>query len=155
MPAPFRPRAALVGCLLLAPVLAGCSGDDLPTLNDAGAQACADAMESLPSSIFGQHLDEVDGRRASYGEVTLTCGVEMPEDYAETAECSEVAGVGWFVPPQILSDLGQDLVAYALTRDPVVRIEVPAQDRLEETDSSLAALAEPLSAHLAEGLTCL
>ncbi len=142
-------------CLAAALALSACSGDELPALSDEDAAACSALMGDLPESLFGSEQSAVDGRVASYGDVTVTCGVARPDDYEETSECSEVEGVGWFVPPAILSDGDEDLVAYALSRTPVVRIDVPAEDRLESTDTSLAELAAPLSSHLAEGLPCL
>jgi hypothetical protein len=85
----------------------------------------------------------------------LTCGVPEPEDYEPTAQCSVIAGIGWYVPDDQLGDPGEDATPIALSRTPYVEVLVPAEHRTEGVDRALAELAPVLEEHLGEGLSCL
>ena len=149
----LRPGAVLL-CGSLVATLSAC-GEDLPELGAADAEACQDVVAGLPETLMGSDLTDRTDRVATYDEVTVTCGVEKPEDYAPTAECHEVDGVGWYVPASSLGNLDEDLVAYALSHEPYVRLEAPASQRLESTDDALFEIAAAVKETLGEGLACL
>ena len=94
---------------------------------------------------------------AAWGDpaYVLTCGVPEPADYEPTAECNVIAGVGWYVPDDQLTDQGEDATPIALSRTPYVEVLVPVERRTEGIDRALAELAPGLKEHLGEGLSCL
>ena len=66
-----------------------------------------------------------------------------------------IAGVGWYVPDDQLTDQAADATPVALSRTPLVEVLVPAEHRTEGIDRALAELAPALEEHLGEGLSCL
>jgi hypothetical protein len=159
MPLPRTSRTtrpgALTACAALLLALTACSGEELPELSNSDARTCASLTRALPDTLLGLDVDSRDDRQVRYDDVQVTCGVDRPEDYAPTATCNEVEGVGWYVPTDILTDPGEDLVAYALSHEPYVRLEVPADRRVDGMDDALFELADVIRAELGEGLPCL
>jgi hypothetical protein len=144
--------------------LAGCSGTvtiDDRDLSDADRAACEALVADLPETLAGEDRVAVEpegalgaawGERAPY---VLTCGVPEPEDYEPTAACNVIAGIGWYVPEDQLTDQGEDATPIALSRTPHVEVLVPAEHRAKGIDRALAELAPVLEEHLGEGLSCL
>ncbi|GAB3034470.1 hypothetical protein GCM10011376_20390 [Nocardioides flavus (ex Wang et al. 2016)] len=148
---------------LAALVLAGCSSTitiDDQDLSGADRAACEALVADLPEKLAGQDRVDVepDGALgAAWGDpaYVLTCGVPQPSDYEPTAECSVIAGIGWYVPDDQLTDQGEDATPIALSRTPYVQVLVPAERRTEGIDRALAELAPVLEDNLGEGLPCL
>ena len=150
--------------LLLAGVLTGCSPGttsiDDHDLSDADRAACEALVDDLPDTLAGEPSREVDpdgGPGAAWGDpaYVLTCGVPEPSDYEPTAECSDILGIGWWLPDDELRDLSEDAHAVALSRTPYVEVLVPSRYRTDGIDRALAELAPALEEHTAEGRPCL
>jgi len=149
-----------LACLLLAACSPGLVEIDEADLSEADRAACEAVVEDLPDTLAGElrrSVDPDDALGAAWGDpaYVLTCGVAEPSDYEPTAECSVIKGVGWYVPDDQLSDLGEDASPVALSLSPLVEVEVPADYRTEGIDRALAELAPVLRRHLGEGLSCL
>ena len=161
-PGPARVRGVVTSAACLV-VLTSCSGTitiEEPDLGEAARAACQELLADLPDTVAGQERRDVepaDALGAAWGDpaYVLTCGVPEPADYAPTAECSVIAGVGWYVPTDQLSDLREDATPVALSLQPHVEVEVPADYRTDGVDRALADLAPALLAHLSEGVPCL
>jgi hypothetical protein len=152
--------ASALGCLLLTACSSGTVEIDEADLSEADRAACEALVEDLPDSVAGEPRRSVepdDALGAAWGDpaYVLTCGVAAPGDYEPTAECSVIAGVGWYVPDDQLTDLGEDATPIALSLTPLVEVEVPARYRTAGIDRALADLAPVLQEHLGEGLDCL
>jgi hypothetical protein len=152
--------ASAAACLALA----GCSGTvtiEEHDLSDADRAACEALVADLPETLAGEDRVDVEPEGAlgaAWGEqapYVLTCGVPEPEDYEPTAECNVIAGVGWYVPDDQLTDQGEDATPIALSRTPYVEVLVPAEHRTGGIDRALAELAPVLEEHLGDGLSCL
>ena len=144
-------------------MLSGCSGSisiDDRDLSDADRAACEALVADVPETLAGEDRVAVEPEGAlgaAWGDpaYVLTCGVPEPADYEPTAECNVIAGVGWYVPDDELTDQGADATPIALSRTPYVEVLVPAERRTEGIDRALAELAPSLKEHLGEGLSCL
>jgi hypothetical protein len=143
--------------------LSGCSGTvtiDDRDLSGADRTACEALVADLPDTLAGEERVAVEPEGAlgaAWGDpaYVLTCGVPEPEDYEPTAECNVIAGIGWYVTDDQLSNQGEDATPIALSRTPYVEVLVPAEHRTEGIDRALAELAPALQEHLGEGLSCL
>jgi hypothetical protein len=129
-------------------------------LSAADRATCEALVADLPDTVGGElrrSVDPDDALGAAWGDpaYVLTCGVPEPSDYAPTAECSVIGGVGWYVPDDQLSDLRADATAIALSLSPYVEVRVPSRYRTEGIDRALADLAPVLKKHLGEGRSCL
>lgn len=162
-PRPFvrsLPRLAVTLGVGLA--LTGCSGAisiDPVTLDDEDRAACEALVDDLPTDLFGQEPREVspdDALARAWGDpaVVLECGVGAPDEFDPFARCSEIEGVGWFIPSDQLGDLTTDVTMTVESHTPRVRLTVPAQWRQDGPDSALTQLAEPLKEHLTEFNPC-
>ena len=151
------------GAATVVLALAGCSST--PTIDDvelsaADRAACESLVADLPDTLAGldrREVEPADALGAAWGDpaYVLTCGVPEPDDYEPTAECNVIDGVGWYVTDDQLSDQSEDATPIALSLEPYVEVQVPADYRTEGIDRALAELAPALKAHLAEGLSCL
>jgi hypothetical protein len=149
-----------LACLLLA----ACSPGKVPIeeqdLSEADRATCEALVDDLPDTLAGElrrSTDPDDALGAAWGDpaYVLTCGVPEPADYAPTAECSVIKGIGWYVADDQLSDSRVDATPIALSRTPYVELLVPSRYRTDGIDRALAELAPVLKEHLAEGLSCL
>lgn len=143
-------RGVVAGCLL---ALAGCSTPALPALSASDAQACHELIAALPDQVAGEDLSDDTDRTASWGDIKLTCGVEIPAAYDDYASCSVVGDVGWFLPPNELQDPSADIVVTALTFSPRVSVLIPAVHR--GTDAVQAQIAPAITRTLTEEKPCL
>ncbi len=134
-------------------VLAGCSTPDLPAISSTDAAACAELIAALPDRVAGEDLSDDTDRTASWGDIELTCGGEMPAAYDAYADCSVVGDVGWFLPPAELKDPSADIVVTALTYSPRVSVLIPAANR--GTDAVQAEIAPAIRETLTEQDPCL
>ena len=160
---PFSGRGVVasgLACLLLSACTPGTVTVDDPEVAGADRDACEALVADLPDTLAGEprRTVEPDGALgAAWGDpaYVLTCGVPAPTDYEPTAECNVIAGVGWYVTDDQLSDLRADATPIALSLTPYVQVQVPADYRTEGIDRALAELAPALREHLGEGLSCL
>lgn len=116
-------------------------------------------MDDLPDELFGQGPTEVspaDALARAWGDpaIVLECGVEEPADFDPFSRCSDIEGVGWFIPDRQLKDRESDVVMTTESHTPRVRLSIPADWRQEGPDSALTTLAAPLKEHLTEFNPC-
>ena len=152
--------ASAAACLALTACSPGTTSIEEHDLSGADRAACEALVADLPDTLAGESRAEVEpggGPGAAWGDpaYVLTCGVPEPDDYEPTAECSVIAGVGWYVTDDQLTDQSEDATPIALTRTPYVEVRVPADYRTEGIDRALAELAPLLEEHLDEGVPCL
>ena len=122
-------------------------------MSRADADACAELTAALPDRVDGEDLSDDTDRTASWGGIELTCGAEMPAAYDEFASCTEIAGVGWFLPPTELNDPSSDILVTALTHSPRVSVLIPAA--LRGNDVALSEISPAITKTLTEGEPCL
>ena len=148
----------------LALTLSACGSSKVqinsPDLSRTDAEACTALVEALPDTLGGElrrSVDPEDAPGAAWGDpaYVLTCGVARPDEWAPDSECSDIGGVGWFVPLDELEDQRVDLTATALTHTPYVSLVVPSRYRSEGLDLALSELAPHLKQHLEAGEPCL
>ena len=155
-----RGVVASAAVLVLTSCSPGTISIDDHDLSDADRATCEALVDDLPDTIGGELRRSVDadgGPGAAWGDpaYVLTCGVPEPSDYEPTAECSDIKGVGWWVPDDELDDLSEDAHAVALSRTPYVEVLVPSRYRTDGIDRALADLAPAMKEHLADGRPCL
>jgi len=155
-----RGVVASAAVLVLTSCSPGTISIDDHDLSDADRATCEALVDDLPDTIGGEPRRSVDadgGPGAAWGDpaYVLTCGVPEPSDYEPTAECSDIKGVGWWVPDDELDDLSEDAHAVALSRTPYVEVLVPSRYRTDGIDRALADLAPAMKEHLADGRPCL
>lgn len=151
-------------CLLLLPTLTACSPGTVPIAGHDSSETdrvtCQALVDDLPDTLAGElrrSVDPDDALGAAWGDpaYVLTCGVPEPGDYAPTAECSVIKGVGWYVPDDQLRDPRVDATPVALSLTPYVEVQVPSRYRTRGIDRALAELAPIMKRHLGEGRSCL
>src|SRR3546814_13080570 len=75
-------------------------------ISDWSSDVCSsDLVAGLPTTLAGLESRELSGDTeygAAWGDpaIVLTCGVGVPDGFDEFSACTEVSGVGWFVPPE-------------------------------------------------------
>lgn len=131
---------------------------DSPTLDAAGAAACAALVDDLPDTLAGEERRMISPAAAYAGAwgdpaIVLTCGVEPPPDLTDTSECLEANGVGWFLPPDATDDVGDDkdpadVTVTAAGYEPAVSVLIPGDYRPEGVAAVTAGLAAAVEAHL-------
>jgi len=141
-------------CLLL---LASCGGSgaveiDAPSMSTADRAACRKLVADLPATVAGQHAREVSGDTglgAAWGDpaIVLTCGVPLPSDFSDTSTCIQTAGVGWYVPDDVLlsDDQTRDVTMTAVGYRPRVRVFLPGgyrPDGFPNTAATLGAVVD-------------
>lgn len=150
----------LATALVSACLLAGCSSAvdiEAEPLDEAEQSACEALVADLPDDLFGQERVEVSGGAgAAWGDepVVLTCGAPEPQEYDAFARCSELEGVGWFIPDAQLKDPESDISMTVLSHAPRVRLDIPSEHRFSGPDTHLRTLAGPVKEHLDEVRPC-
>lgn len=122
-------------------------------MSRADAEACAELTAALPDRVDGEDLSDDTDRTAAWGGIELTCGAEMPAAYDEFASCTEIDGVGWFLPPTELNDPNSDILVTALTHSPRVSVLIPAA--LRGNDVALSEISPVITKTLTAGEPCL
>jgi hypothetical protein len=152
-------RAAAV--LLLPLALVACSGDSDPNppveaeLSAAEADACTTFLDALPATLLsGARTDEGE-RTTSYGDVVVTCGVEVPDGFVAGSECDRADGVDWYAAPGLEDDQDLDATITAVSYLPRVAVTVPADKRPEGPAAAMSELAPVITQTLTAGETCL
>lgn len=141
----LRRLAAVVGAVIAAAFLAGCSTTvHLEPAADANNPVCASVSVLLPENVGGFDRVWTDAQATgAWGDptVVLRCGVEPPAPSALV--CTTLGGVDWLVLDQ--EETRQRLVTYG--RDPAVEVNIR---RGEEID--FATVVDKLSASIQAGL---
>lgn len=136
---------------------------DDPELSTEHAQACEDFLEALPDAVAGEArrpIEPESAPAAAYGDpaITITCGGQMPAGFDRFAACDEVDGVGWYVPPDQITDPSEgqapDATLGTVGWSPVVALFVPADYRPEGLAASLSALAPAVKENLEQVRPC-
>ncbi|WP_344152309.1 DUF3515 domain-containing protein [Nocardioides koreensis] len=140
---------AASACALL---LAGCGGPgpvgiDAPSMSDADAAACRNLVEDLPEQVAGEESRTVSGDTdlgAAWGDpaIVLTCGVPVPSGFDDTSTCIEAAGVGWYVPDEVLlsDDQSKDVTMTAVGYRPRVQVFLPGSYRPDGFPNTAATI---------------
>ena len=141
-------------CLLL---LAACGGSgaveiDSPDVSAADRKACEALLDALPERLADQESRSVtpaDALGAAWGDpaFTITCGVGVPSGFDQLSACTQVNGVGWFVPEDE-AEGGSDATFTAVGYRPRVALRVPADRQPEGGAAALAQLAGPVKKQL-------
>lgn len=150
---------AVVGLALSA--LTACSSDVEITstpMDQETIDACTALVNDLPDDFFVSERREVSGEGigAAWGDppVVLTCSAPAPQEFDAFARCSDIDGVGWFIPDADLKDPERDLVMSAQSHDPRVSLAIPAERRTDAPDTYLREIAPLISEHLTETTPC-
>lgn len=147
-----------MSAVVLALLTTGCSAGpveiDAPALSAAARTTCEGFVADLPDTLAGLDARDVTGDTAygaAWGDpaIVLTCGVGVPEEFDQFSACTEVSGVGWFVPPEQEQDQDSDVVLTAVGYTPRVSLLVPAGQRGAPSADALATLAGLVKRHLA------
>lgn len=152
--------------LALALTAAGCGSSKVsvedPALGAEDAATCADFLDALPNAVAGElrrPIDPDDAPAAAYGDpaITITCGGQMPAGFDRFAACEEVNGVGWYVPPDQITDPSEqapDATLGTVGWSPVVALFLPASYRPEGLAAALSELAPAVKQHLEQVHPC-
>lgn len=140
-----RRLAPLIGALIAAVALAGCSTTvHLEPADDANNPGCADISVLLPQSVGGFDRVWTDAQATgAWGDptVVLRCGVEPPAP--SDLVCTTIGGVDWLVLEQ--EEERQRLVTYG--REPAVEVNIR---RGEQVD--FQAIVDTISTSIQPGL---
>lgn len=153
-----RTSALLFPALLLATACG--TGVEITSTGLSGDEraACEALVADLPETLFDQERVETtgEGLGAAWGDpaVVLTCGAAEPEAFDAWARCSEIDGIGWYVPDAQIKDPESDVVMTAQSHSPRVSLEIPGEHRFNGPDGELRALATPMAEHLEEIQPC-
>ncbi len=129
----------------------GCSAGpveiDAAELSPADRTACEQFVADLPDTVAGQDPRELSGDTAygaAWGDpaIVVTCGVGMPAEFDQFSACTDVSGVGWFVPPEQEEDQGVDVLLTAVGYAPRVSLLVPADRRGADSADALVTISE-------------
>ncbi len=142
--------------MLLTALLAGCSNDPVAVsepadLAAADRETCRALLDDVPDSLGGRERREVepaDTLGAAWGDppIVMTCGGEAPA-LSPTALCEEANGVGYFVEDAELKDDSTDVTLVTAGYDPIITVEVPAEQRPEGVAAAMAGLAAAVEEH--------
>lgn len=144
-------RARGVVACAAALLATGCSTGpveiDAPELSAADRATCERLVADLPDTLAGLETRETTGDTASgaaWGDpaIVLTCGVGVPAEFDEFSACTDVSGVGWFVPPEQEEDQDADVLLTAAGYAPRVSLLVPADRRGAESADALVTVSE-------------
>ncbi|WP_162598551.1 DUF3515 domain-containing protein [Nocardioides gilvus] len=148
--------------ILTVAVLSACSSDVEITstpMDQEVIDACTALVNDLPDDFFASERREVTGEGigAAWGEppVVLTCSAPAPEEFDAFSRCSDIEGVGWFIPDAELKDPERDLVMSAQSHAPRVSLSIPAERRTDAPDTYLRTIAPLIIEHLTETSPCL
>lgn len=153
--------------LVAALTLTGCAPERVdvrdPALDADDARACSAFVAALPDTLSGESRRSVepeDAPAAAYGDppITVQCGGRMPAGFDRFAACDEVNGVGWYLPPDQITDPTAepaiDATLGTVGWRPVVELRVPAAYRPEGLAAALSDLAPVITDHLEQVRPC-
>lgn len=148
-------------------VLGGCAPERVemrdPSLTAKDAEACSALTDALPDTLAGEvrrSIEPDSAPGAAYGDppITVQCGGRMPAGFDRFSPCDEVNGVGWFLPPDQITDPTKDPPTTATLGtvgwNPIVELRVPADYRPEGLAATLSDLAPLISEHLEQVQPC-
>lgn len=156
----------LLPLLGLSTLLSACSSGDVEIssgdVTPDERAACQQLVDAVPAELDGLAARKVTPAKAlgrAWGDpaIVLSCGVAMPESFQPGASCEEVNGVGWYVPTDQFSDLGQELTIYTIGREPVVELVIPSDQRRDAAFAAdaLATLADPVKQAIPDAEPCI
>jgi hypothetical protein len=137
--------------------LAACADEpvslDSPPVSQQDFDTCNAFLRDLPRRLDGHEARKVNpaaalGRAWGDPAIVVRCGVDVPDDFDDTAHCEVANGVGWFVPDEQIDDQDSDLVFTAAGYRPVVSVDVPHDYRPEGSAAVIADLADAVQEHL-------
>jgi Protein of unknown function (DUF3515) len=161
-------RRGLVGLGVFVLVLSGglvlseLGGDPVPVprseLTAVEQASCREFIRTLPDKLAGRDPRETsppDGFAAAWGDpaIVVSCGGNMPSEYDSAAACEEIAGIGWFVPADQLTDLSVDAQVTTIGIEPIVSVRLPATSRADAA-GVLTEIAPALKARLTATAPC-
>ncbi len=119
---------------------------DAAELSAADRAACERFVADLPETVARQDPRELSGDTAygaAWGDpaIVVTCGVGVPAEFDEFSACTDVSGVGWFVPPAQEEDQGADVLLTAVGYSPRVSLLVPAERRGADSADALVTIS--------------
>jgi hypothetical protein len=167
----FATRGVVASAAVLAlsyAALTACSAGpveiDAPDLADADAAACERFVDDLPETLAGEDRRETSGDTAygaAWGDpaIVVTCGVDEPADFDDTATCVQVDSAGWFVPDDVLEaasngDQDVDVTATELNHRPRVELRLPADYRPDGFTNATGALTKLIERDLEKTSRC-
>lgn len=149
--------ALVVGALVGARVVAQKAGDQPVAMSPtpaplADSAECALLVSSLPGKLLGHDQARIaepvpPGTAAwqttSTDRVTLRCGVDLPFQYTDIAQTTEVDGVEWL---QVNDMTPQSSLTtwYAIDRQPVVAVTTESGNPVDELSSTVKTLPRHL-----------
>ena len=130
-----------------------------PAVEGADLATCEELVAAAPDELFGQERREVSGASttsAAWGDpaVVLECGAKAPDTFDAFSSCSELDGIGWYMPDAQLKDPDADIAITAQSHSPRVTVTIPAQYRKNSPDIQLGVLGELVGEHLQETAPC-
>ena len=139
--------------LLTAACSAGPVEIDAPEQSATDPAGCARLIAALPGTLAGLEARETTGDTeygAAWGDpaIVLTCGAGVPDEFDEFSACTDVSGVGWFVPPAQEEDQDADALLTAVGYAPRVSLLVPADRRGGASADALATISDLVKQHL-------
>ncbi len=135
--------------------LAGCSAGPVtlrsPVMPATEEETCRALLADVPDTLGERERREVTPSHAlgaAWGDpaIVMTCGGEPPA-LSPTAVCEEANGVGYFVEDAPLRDEDVDVTLVTVGYDPIITVEVPAEERPEGVAAAMAGLAAAVEAH--------
>lgn len=147
---PRRPHLTLLLLAALGP-LAACGAPAAPPQADRGT--CAALVDALPATVGGAAVHKTT-YEATWGSLSLRCGVGRPKGFEATSECVSVGGVDWYAPPGWYDDPSADVDLTTVSLSPRTLLHVPAQDRGGPAAAALVDLAPVLKSHLRPAKHC-
>ena len=137
--------AGLVSCS------AGPVALESPAMPASEEKTCRDLVADVPDMLGDRERREVtpsDALGAAWGDpaIVMTCGGEPPA-LSPTAVCEEANGVGYFVEDVPLADESVDVTLVTVGYDPIITVEVPAEELPEGVAAAMAGLAATVEAH--------
>jgi hypothetical protein len=146
-------------------LLTGCQRNvvkiDQPEPAAGDREACAATIRALPESVADEPPVSTGPARpwaAAWGSISspivVTCGGGMPASFDRFAACSEVNGVGWYLPEETAGRSGVDVVSTTIGRQPIVALTVPAAYPPEHLAASLADIARAIRSETALRRPC-
>lgn len=129
-------------------------------MSDQDRAECQQFLDDLPTELAGEKTRVVtpaDALGAAWGNpaITLTCGVSLPAEFDQFANCTEANGVGWFIPPEAAQDPSSDVTVTAAGHRPIVQVTIPAKYRPEGVASVITELATVVDENLELVKPCL
>jgi hypothetical protein len=146
-----------VALAALALLLAACGKEPvtIPTfrLTPADQAVCQRVVNALPKELGGQSRRKTQPAEAlagAWGDPALVvqCGVGEPAGLTRTSRCIVADGVGWFVPPDEVTDNASEAVLTAVGYRPILQLTAPSKYRGADLAAAEVELAPIVKKYL-------